>query len=45
VTERRTVEIRTPALGWEYPWPNAFEIAAVFPTEHWGSAPMIRQRD
>jgi hypothetical protein len=35
VTERRIVEVPAPSYGWEHPWPNAFEIADVFPTEHW----------
>jgi hypothetical protein len=35
VTERRIVDVLTPSYGWGHPWPNAFEIAGVFPTEHW----------
>jgi hypothetical protein len=35
VTDRRVVEVPTPVFGWEHPWPNAFEIACVFSTEHW----------
>jgi hypothetical protein len=35
VTARRIVEVPTPPYGWEHPRPNAFEIADVFPTEHW----------
>jgi hypothetical protein len=34
VTGRR-IEMPTPSYGWDYPWPNAFEVAAVFPTERW----------
>ena len=35
MTERRIVDVLTPSYGWGHPWPNAFEIAGVFPTEHW----------
>jgi hypothetical protein len=35
VTDRRTVGVPTPAYGWEHPWPNAFEISRVFPSENW----------
>jgi len=31
----RRVEVPTPSHGWEYPWPNAFEVAAVFRTDRW----------
>src|SRR5437870_3075322 len=34
MTQRRVVNVRTPPFGWERPWPNAFEIASVFSTEH-----------
>ena len=35
MTERRIVDVLTPSYSWGHPWPNAFEIAGVFPTEHW----------
>ena len=35
MTQRRTVDVPTPAYGWDHPWPNAFEIARVFPSENW----------
>jgi hypothetical protein len=31
----RRVEVPTPREGWLYPWANAFEVAAVLPTEKW----------
>jgi hypothetical protein len=34
VTGRR-ISVPTPSYGWDYPWPNAFEVAAVFSTERW----------
>jgi hypothetical protein len=29
------MRVPTPSGGWDYPWPNAFEVAAVFATERW----------
>lgn len=31
----RRVELATPAGGWERPWPNVCEVAAILPTERW----------
>lgn len=35
MTERRRLTVPTPAYGWEHPWPNLFEVAAVFPPQNW----------
>ena len=31
----RRLDVPTPATGWDHPWPNVFEVAAVFPTAKW----------
>jgi hypothetical protein len=31
----RRVEVPAPPHGWDYPWSNAFEVAAVFPVDRW----------
>jgi hypothetical protein len=31
----RRVIVPTPAYGWDHPWPNLFELAAVFSADNW----------
>ena len=33
--ERPTFNVKTPAGGWPYPWPNVAELARVLPTDRW----------
>lgn len=33
--ERPTFNVKTPAGGWAYPWPNVAEVARVLPTDRW----------
>lgn len=35
VTEQRRLTVPTPDLGWDYPWPNLFEVARAFPPANW----------
>lgn len=35
MTDRPTLDVRTPPGGWGPPWPNVAEIAAVLPYESW----------
>lgn len=31
----RRAEVLHPSHGWQYPWPNVFEVAAALPAERW----------
>lgn len=33
--ERPTFDVKAPAGGWLYPWPNVAELASVLPTHQW----------
>jgi hypothetical protein len=35
MTNLRRRRITTPQHGWDHPWPNAFELARVFPADRW----------
>jgi hypothetical protein len=34
-SERPTFDVKAPAGGWLYPWPNVAELAGVLPTHQW----------
>lgn len=31
----RRMDVPMPYYGWDYPWPNVFEVAKAFPAENW----------
>ncbi|MDT5318101.1 MAG: hypothetical protein QOD88_623, partial [Mycobacterium sp.] len=33
--DRRRVVVKAPRFGWDLPWPNAFEVAQVLPSDRW----------
>lgn len=35
MTNLRRRRVTTPQHGWDHPWPNAFELARVFPADRW----------